>query len=320
LTTPESFNITSAVFAFAKGWGEVRSAAGAATASVPPPSRAGASVALHDVCLSVQATSGPVEILREASLEVQAGEFVCLLGPSGSGKSTILNLIAGLARPTSGSVKGSGKDIRGPGPDRAVVFQDAALFPWLTLRQNIEFPMKLQGLAVDARAARSEELLRLVHLWRFSERHPHELSGGMRQRGAIARALATDPAVLLMDEPFAALDAQTREILQGEVERIWSTTRKTVVFVTHNVREAVRLADRVVLMGTRPGRILHEEIVDLPRPRAANDARVAALAGSIGRRIASEVEKVAREEADDAWVAPGVRADGDPRRNLGRGI
>jgi NitT/TauT family transport system ATP-binding protein len=315
------FNITSTVFAFAKGWTEARMVSDASpTTKSIPPQRTGASIALDDVSLSVRANTGPVEILRQASLEVKAGEFVCLLGPSGSGKSTILNLIAGLSRPTSGCVRHAGKEVAGPGPDRAVVFQDAALFPWLTLRQNVEFPLKLQGLAPAARAARSEELLRLVHLWRFGDRHPHELSGGMRQRGSIARALATDPAVLLMDEPFAALDAQTREILQGEVERIWSSTRKTVVFVTHNVREAVRLADRVVLMGTRPGRILHDEIVDLPRPRAANDARVAALAGSIGRRIASEVEKVAREEADDAWVAPGVRAEGDPRRNLGRGI
>jgi NitT/TauT family transport system ATP-binding protein len=141
----------------------------------------------------------------------------------------------------------------------------------------------------------------------------------MRQRGAIARALATDPAVLLMDEPFAALDAQTREILQGEVERIWNATRKTVVFVTHNVREAVRLADRVILMATRPGRVLHEEFVDLPRPREANDARVGTIANNLARRIASEVEKVAREEADDAWVAPG-HARGDPRRQRGRGI
>jgi NitT/TauT family transport system ATP-binding protein len=200
-----------------------------------------------------------------------------------------------------------------------VVFQDAALFPWLTLQQNVEFPQKLQGASLQVRSAKGEELLRLVHLWRFRDRYPHELSGGMRQRGAIARGLATDPAVLLMDEPFAALDAQTREILQGEVERIWSATRKTVIFVTHNVREAVRLADRVVLMGTRPGRVLHEEMVDLPRPRDANDARVNALVNSISHRIASEVEKVAREEADDAWVAPGA-APGDPRRQRGRGI
>ena len=145
----------------------------------------------------------------------------------------------------------------------------------------------------------------------------------MRQRGAIARALATDPAVLLMDEPFAALDAQTREILQGEVERIWAATKKTVVFVTHNVREAVRLGDRIVLMGTRPGRLLYEQFVDLARPRAANDARVAALAKDLGQRIATEVEKIAKEEADEAWVAPGdrvVKVKVDPRRDLGRGI
>jgi NitT/TauT family transport system ATP-binding protein len=277
-------------------------------------------VALEGVSLSVDTPEGAIEILRDATLRVGAGEFVCLLGPSGSGKSTILNLVAGFARPTSGRVLEADRPVDSPGPDRAMVFQDAALFPWLSLRDNVEFPLKLKGLSKSARTVRSEELLRLVHLWRFRDRYPHELSGGMRQRGAIARALATDPAVLLMDEPFAALDAQTREILQGEVERIWSATRKTVVFVTHNVREAVRLADRVVLLGTRPGRILHEEIVDLPRPRAANDPRVAQLANAIGRHIASEVEKVAREEADDAWVAPGAGRNGDPRRQLGRGI
>jgi NitT/TauT family transport system ATP-binding protein len=210
--------------------------------------------------------------------------------------------------------------VTGPSPERAVVFQDAALFPWLTLRGNIEFPLKLQKFAVRARAARSEELLRLVHLWRFHDRYPHELSGGMRQRGAIARALATDPAVLLMDEPFAALDSQTREILQGEVERIWQATHKTVLFVTHNVREAVRLADRIVLMGTRPGRILHEQRIDLPRPRAAEDPLVGELSFDVARRIASEVEKVAREEADDAWRAPEPRRAGSDRFNMGAGI
>jgi NitT/TauT family transport system ATP-binding protein len=305
------------VFAFAKEWGSVASDA---AATVVRSARAGASVTLENVSLQVAARDETVEILRDISLHVASGEFVCLLGPSGSGKSTVLNLVAGLAHPTSGRVRQGEVTVLGPAPDRAVVFQDAALFPWLTLRDNVEFPLRLQGLDPKSRAARSEELLRLVHLWRFGDRHPHELSGGMRQRGAIARALATDPAVLLMDEPFAALDAQTSEILQGEVERIWSATRKTVVFVTHNVREAVRLADRVVLMGSRPGRVLHEEIVDLPRPRAANDSHVAVLATEIGRRIASEVEKVAREEADEAWLPSGDGRARDPRRNLGRGI
>jgi NitT/TauT family transport system ATP-binding protein len=321
LTLDLSFVIKGTVFTFAKEWMGARDDITGASAIVARSAeRAGASLALQDVSLTVAAQEGTIEILRDASLRVAAGEFVCLLGPSGSGKSTILNLVAGLARPTSGRVLQGDLEVSAPGPDRAVVFQDAALFPWLNLRANVEFPLKLQGLAASVREARSEELLRLVHLWRFGERYPHQLSGGMRQRGAIARALATNPAVLLMDEPFASLDAQTREILQGEVERIWSATHKTVVFVTHNVREAVRLADRVVLMGTRPGRILHEEVVDLPRPRAANDPRVAALAHGIGRRIASEVEKVAREEADDAWVAPGGRGTGDPRRHLGGGI
>jgi NitT/TauT family transport system ATP-binding protein len=318
------------VFAFAKEWlagAKPAASAGeapakAATSVRPPPAslRPGASLALEDVSLTVKTETGSVEILRSASLRIAAGEFICLLGPSGSGKSTILNLVAGLSKPTTGRVRHGERDVTGPGPDRAMVFQEAALFPWLTLRDNIEFPLKLQGFNASERGPRSEELLRQVHLWRFRDRFPHELSGGMRQRGAIARALATDPAVLLMDEPFAALDAQTREILQGEVERIWSATRKTIIFVTHNVREAVRLGDRIVLMGTRPGHILHEEYVDLPRPRAANDARVAALANGVARRIASEVEKVAREEADDAWVAPGAHGHGDPRRQLGRGI
>ncbi|HXX69733.1 MAG TPA: ABC transporter ATP-binding protein [Polyangiaceae bacterium] len=310
------------MFTFAKAWVDSRPLATPAAPAVAPIARAGAKVALRDVSLTVGSRSrqASIEILRHVSLEIAAGEFLCLLGPSGSGKTTILNLVAGLSRPTEGRVVHGDADVVAPGPDRAMVFQEAALFPWLTLRNNVEFPLKLQKLSRPACSTRSEELLRMVHLWRFRERYPHELSGGMRQRGAIARALATDPAVLLMDEPFAALDAQTREILQGEVERIWSATRKTIVFVTHNVREAVRLADRIVLMGTRPGRVLHEEPVDLPRPRSANDPRVSALAHGIGRRMASEVEKIAREEADDAWLAPGSRVHGDPRRNLGRGI
>jgi len=320
LTAQGVIVIDGGVLASAKDWLGARAVVSDSPAQRVPSAKGGSAIALEDVSLRLGAPDREVEILRGASLRVAAGELVCLLGPSGSGKSTILNLVAGLARPTSGRVLEGDRPVSGPGPDRAVVFQDAALFPWLRLRDNIEFPLKLQGLRQAARAQRSEELLRLVHLWRFQGRYPHELSGGMRQRGAIARALATDPAVLLMDEPFAALDAQTREILQGEVERIWSATHKTILFVTHNVREAVRLADRVILMGTRPGRILHEEAIDLPRPRAATDERVGVLASGISRRIASEVEKIAREEADDAWMGPGTHGSGDPRRHLGRGI
>ena len=285
------------------------------------PSRPGASASLERVSFAFGGPRAKGHLAIEgASLHIEAGEFVCLVGPSGSGKSTILNLLAGLLKPTEGRVLEGGAPIDGPAPQRALVFQDAALFPWLTLRDNVEYPLRVQGASKDERRARSEELLRLVHLYRFADSFPHELSGGMRQRGGIARALATDPAVLLMDEPFAALDAQTREILQGELERIFLETRKTIVFVTHNVREAVRLADRVVLMGTRPGRILRDVVVDLPRPRAANDDRVNWLVTDVAQEIASEVEKIAREEADDAWVAPGGRVPVDPRRNLGGGI
>jgi NitT/TauT family transport system ATP-binding protein len=309
------------VFAFAKVADKAVDVEANGAVAVPrETARTGASIALEGAGYRVQNGGKELRVLEPVELDVRAGELVCLLGPSGSGKTTILNLIAGLARATEGRVVAAGREITGPSPERAMVFQDAALFPWLTLQGNVEFPLKLQGIGAKERAARSEELLRLVHLWRFRTNYPHELSGGMRQRGAIARALATDPNVLLMDEPFAALDAQTREILQGELERIWTATRKTIVFVTHNVREAVRLADRIVLMGTRPGRILHDTFVDLPRPRALNDGRVSALAKDISRRIADEVEKVAKEEADDAWVAPGDRVRVDPRRNLGRGI
>lgn len=288
----------------------------------PSASRPGTSTSLERVSFAFPAAKSEQKRLAidTANLHIEAGEFVCLVGPSGSGKSTVLNLIAGLLRPSEGQVLENGAPIAGPSPARAMVFQDAALFPWLTLRENVEYPLKLAGMAKAARRARSEELLRMVHLYRFEASYPHELSGGMRQRGAIARALATDPAILLMDEPFAALDAQTREILQGEVERIWLETKKTVVFVTHNVREAVRLADRIVLMGTRPGRILRDVTIDLPRPRQANDERVAWFSADVAGEIRSEVEKIAREEADDAWVAPGARVRVDPRRNLGGGI
>jgi NitT/TauT family transport system ATP-binding protein len=259
-------------------------------------------------------------ILADVSLEVGPGEALCLVGPSGGGKSTILNLLAGLVKPTSGRVLFDGAVVEGPGPERAVVFQDAALFPWLTLEKNVAFPLEVAGVAPAERAERVEELLRLVHLTRFRSAFPHELSGGMRQRGAIARALATRPRMILFDEPFAALDGQMRELLQGEVERIVRGSRTTMVFVTHQIEEAVRLGDRVVLIGARPGRVLGEVHVDLPRPRRAGSVEAVRIAQRIAEQIREEVEKVAREEADGAWGSTGRSDSGDPRRNLGRGI
>ena len=261
-----------------------------------------------------------VAVLEDVTFAVAPGEAVCLVGPSGGGKSTILNLLAGLLAPTSGRVLWEGKPVDGPARDRAVVFQDAALFPWLTLEQNIAFPLELAGASKDERRERTEELLRLVHLLKFRKSYPHELSGGMRQRGAIARALATDPAVLLMDEPFAALDGQMRELLQNEVERIVRATGTTMVFVTHQIDEAVRLGDRVLLIGARPGRVLGDIPVDLPRPRRTGDVGVVRLVRAIAAEIRAEVEKVAREEADGAWGTANSRDGGDPRRNLGGGI
>lgn len=280
-----------------------------------------ASARLEEVSLEYE---GGAPVLADVSLEVAPGESLCIVGPSGGGKSTILNLLAGLVKPTKGRVLFDGTPVEGPGPERAVVFQDAALFPWLTLEKNIAFPLEIAGLERAEISERVDELLRLVHLSRFRAAFPHELSGGMRQRGAIARALAARPRMLLFDEPFAALDGQMRELLQGEVERIVRASRTTMVFVTHQIEEAVRLGDRVVLIGTRPGRVLGEIHVDLPRPRRATDLQAMRIAQRIADGIRDEVEKVAREEADnDAWGASsGLSSSdrGDPRRNLGRGI
>lgn len=279
-----------------------------------------ASAALEDVSLDYGTGT---RVLENVSIRIAPGEAVCLVGPSGGGKSTILNLLAGLVKPTSGRVLFDDAPVTGPGPERAVVFQDAALFPWLTLEQNIAFPLEVARVPAAERRERVNDLLRLVHLSRFRGAYPHELSGGMRQRGAIARALSTRPRMILFDEPFAALDGQMRELLQGEVERIVRASRTTMVFVTHSVEEAVRLGDRVVMLGARPGRILGEVHVDLPRPRRAPgqaDVSAIRIAQRIAEEIRAEVEKVAREEADDAW---GNSSDGDgrdSRRHLGRGV
>lgn len=213
------------------------------------------------------AKSGAVEALRGIDLEAGTGEFVCLLGLSGCGKSTLLQLIAGLERPTAGTIRINGRALDGPSPDTSIVFQDHGLFPWMTVARNAEFNLKARGVAADERRAIARDFLAMTGLTAFSHRYPHELSGGMRQRVGIARALTTRPAGLLMDEPFGALDAQTRGNLQEELLRIWERQRTTIVFVTHSIDEAVFLADRIAVFSARPGRIASVVPVDLPRPR-----------------------------------------------------
>lgn len=247
-------------------------------------------VGLRDVCLSYRTQDGPrLLALDDINLEVRSGEFVCIVGPSGCGKSTLLHLVAGLQAPTSGEILVDGKSVQSPGTDRILIFQDHGLFPWLTVGQNVEFGMKMKGVPKTERKERTLHYLQLVHLAKFQDSYIHQLSGGMRQRVAIARALATEPDVLLMDEPFAALDAQTRDLLHDELERIWNETGCTIIFVTHNVREAVRLGDRVVLLTFRPGRVKSEFPIDLPRPRSLEDPQVALAARAVLDELREEI-------------------------------
>lgn len=207
-------------------------------------------------------------------LSVPVGEFCLLLGPSGCGKSTLLNIIAGFIKPTTGKVLHDGYEVSGPDRRRTVVFQDYALFPWMTVQENVEFGLKSQGIPPKQRAQTAQHFISLVHLNGFEDRYPHEISGGMKQRAAIARAMAPNPDILLMDEPFGALDAQTRVLLQEEVARISAETGKTVLFVTHSIEEAVFLGDRIVVMSARPGRIRAEYTVPLARPRTPGTRRL----------------------------------------------
>jgi sulfonate transport system ATP-binding protein len=246
------------------------------------------------------ARGGEVSALGEVNLDIAPGEFVCLIGPSGCGKTTLLNLFAGLDRPDGGEILMDGAPVSRPGPDRAVLFQDPALFPWLSVRSNVEFALELIGAPKDEREERAMHWLRRVHLGRFANAQPHELSGGMRSRAALARALACQPEVLLADEPFAALDAQTREILQGELQEVWIETRNTFVFVTHNVREAVFLADRVVLMSAPPGTFVAEHRITAPRPREYEDVLLSKVVVDIHDHLLKEVEKVVEREREMA--------------------
>lgn len=214
--------------------------------------------------------------IQDVNLTIEKGEFISIVGPSGCGKSTLLDIIAGLAKPNAGEIYIDNKLIIGPALDRGIVLQGYALFPWRTVRQNVEFGLEIKGVPKSQRKGISQEFIELVGLKDFEDRYPYELSGGMKQRVAIARALAYDPEVLLMDEPFAAVDAQTRETLQDELLRIWEETHKTVIFVTHSIEEAVLLADRVAIMSVNPGTIREVVKINLPRPRRAGDVRTSA--------------------------------------------
>jgi NitT/TauT family transport system ATP-binding protein len=210
---------------------------------------------------------GPVRALQNFDIDIGEGEFLSIVGPSGCGKSTFLNVLLGLVKPDSGDIRMDGKPITGPGTDRAMVFQEFGLLPWRTVQHNVELGLELKGMAAEARRKVSQPLIQMVGLTGFEGHYPHELSGGMKQRVGLARALATDPNVLLMDEPFAALDAQTRDLMQVELLRIWQEAKKTVLFVTHQIDEAIYLSDRVVVMTKRPGHAKKIFKIGLPRPR-----------------------------------------------------
>lgn len=248
---------------------------------------------LRDVSKSFRTRGGAVGAIDHINLDVADGEFVCIIGPSGCGKSTLLNLIAGMERPDDGEVLAGGEPVTEPLPTRVLLFQDAALFPWLNVEKNVEFGLRMNGVAPRERHDRSTELLRMVHLERFRHSWIHELSGGMKQRVALARALAVGPQVLLLDEPFGALDAITRDLLHIELQEVWRKTGATVVFVTHNVREAVVLADRVLVMSPRPGRFVAEHQIIIPRPRRIENADTAAMALHISKDL-----RVSREERE----------------------
>jgi NitT/TauT family transport system ATP-binding protein len=224
-------------------------------------------VELRDVAIRFQARGDSVDAVRDVSVQVRPGEFVSLIGPSGCGKSTLLNVAAGFLKPSAGQALLDGRPIVGPGSDRGVVFQQYSLFPWLTVRKNVEFGLKLQGLSAAERESQARTLLGLAGLLQFENHYPDQLSGGMKQRVGIVRALATSPQVLLMDEPFGALDAQTRVVMQEILTNMWQRLRISVLFITHDIDEAVFLSDRIYVMTARPGRIKSEIVVPLPRPR-----------------------------------------------------
>lgn len=261
-----------------------------------------------------------LQVLDDINFDIKEGEFVSLLGPSGCGKSTILKLIAGLEKTTSGEVLVNGKKVDKPGTDRIVVFQEGGLFPWMTVKENVSYGLNLKKMSKTEIEEKTMDGLRMVHLINFADAYPHELSGGMKQRVAIARALVMDPEVLLMDEPFAALDEQTRLVLHKELQNIWRNTGNTILFITHNIREALTLSDRVLLMSTRPGKIKESFTVQSARPRDPADSVIVDLERRVMAELEIEMEKVLKEEFGDDYSLKTDNLRSSDHRDMGSNI
>ena len=278
------------------------------------------SLIMEGVCKKYKSANKEFEILRNIDLTVNEGEFVCILGTSGCGKSTLLNIIAGFEKVTDGKVLLNGKEVNSPGPDRAVVFQEHALFPWLKVIDNVEFGMKVERVSKRERRERALKYLDMMHLTKFKDCFVHELSGGMKQRVSIARALCLNSNILLMDEPFSSLDSQTRELLQLEVQRIWWNTKKTIVFITHSIEEAVLLADRIILMPSSLDSQKKEFRIQLGRPRQIGNVDVTYMISKIMKEFKKEVEEVAKSEYDEGWNLEEDSVLYDDDNNMGIGL
>ncbi|NRR33241.1 ABC transporter ATP-binding protein [Oxalobacteraceae bacterium] len=259
-------------------------------------------ISIRGVNKVFQTEGRAVIALHNIDLEIPQGQFVCLLGPSGCGKSTLLNAVAGFAPPTSGTIHADGQLVSSPGPERGMVFQEYALFPWMTVAENVGFGLEIKGQSKARIAQTVEQLLAMLSLSDFRQRYPKDLSGGMRQRVAIARVLALDSPIMLMDEPFGALDALTRRNLQDELLRIWAELKKTIIFVTHSIEEAIYLADRIVVMTYRPGTVKRDLLVDLARLRDPASAEFNALKRELGQLVMEEQQRHHHEELRAAAV------------------
>ncbi|WP_372396008.1 ABC transporter ATP-binding protein [Azospirillum sp. HJ39] len=264
--------------------------------AVPAADAAPVQIRIRGVEKTFAVGTQKIVALQDIDLDIRKGEFVCLLGPSGCGKSTLLNAVAGFQPPTKGTVAVDGRTIAAPGPDRGMVFQEYALFPWMTVAQNVAFGLEIKGLSKPEIARTVERLLEKLHLQDFRNRFPKDLSGGMRQRVAIARVLALDSPILLMDEPFGALDALTRRTLQDELLRIWEEVGKTILFVTHSIEESIYLADRIVVMTYRPGTVKRDVLVDMPRPRDGSAPEFNRLKRELSQMVMEEQQRFSQDE------------------------